>query len=203
MVLVIGAAGAGGMMALAVAVLVAAAAVAALVSAFLRWRGTRLVRCPETRRPVAVRLDLPHVVLSSLVAETDLRLKDCTRWPERRDCGQECLPQIARAPEDCRVVHIVGEWYHGKHCVYCGEPFDVIRWHDRQPAVRSPQGVTLQWSELAPETLPEVFATHAPVCWNCHIAESFRREHPELVVERPLPPETRPRPHGAHHPPAS
>ena len=27
--------------------------------------------------------------------------------------------------------------------------------------------------------------THLPVCWNCHIAESFRREHPELVVDRP------------------
>ena len=23
-----------------------------------------------------------------------------------------------------------------------------------------------------------------PVCWNCHIAESFRREHPDLVTDR-------------------
>jgi hypothetical protein len=25
----------------------------------------------------------------------------------------------------------------------------------------------------------------APVCWSCHIAESFRRTHPELIVDRP------------------
>jgi hypothetical protein len=24
-----------------------------------------------------------------------------------------------------------------------------------------------------------------PVCWNCHIAQTFRRVHPELVVVRP------------------
>ena len=38
------------------------------------------------------------------------------------------------------------------------------------------------------EQLPEIFATHQPVCWNCHIAESFRRLHPELVTDRPLEP---------------
>jgi hypothetical protein len=24
-----------------------------------------------------------------------------------------------------------------------------------------------------------------PVCWGCYVAQSFRREHPELVVYRP------------------
>jgi hypothetical protein len=33
--------------------------------------------------------------------------------------------------------------------------------------------------------LPEVFLTYAPVCWDCHIAETLRREHPELIVDRP------------------
>jgi hypothetical protein len=197
MALVIGAAGAGGKLALALGVLMVVAAGAALVAAYLRWRGTRIVRCPETRRPVAVELDLGHVVLSSLVKEPDLRLKDCSRWPERRDCGQDCLPQIARGPEECLVSRIVRDWYRGKRCVYCGGTFEDIHWHDRQPAVRSPLGVTLQWSDLRPERLPDVFATHAPVCWNCHVAESFRREHPELVVERPARPEGR----DTRHPP--
>jgi hypothetical protein len=26
---------------------------------------------------------------------------------------------------------------------------------------------------------------HWPVCWSCHMSETFRRAHPELVVERP------------------
>ena len=27
-------------------------------------------------------------------------------------------------------------------------------------------------------------ATSLPMCWNCHVAESFRRLHPELVTDR-------------------
>ena len=41
----------------------------------------------------------------------------------------------------------------------------------------------LVWAPL--EKLQEVLATHWPVCWNCHVAETFRREHPELVAHRP------------------
>ena len=38
---------------------------------------------------------------------------------------------------------------------------------------------------LAAESLPKIFATNAPLCWTCHQTASFRREHPELVIERP------------------
>jgi hypothetical protein len=41
----------------------------------------------------------------------------------------------------------------------------------------------------------ETMQTHLPVCWNCHIAQEFRREHSELVVDRSLP-----LPHRSHHP---
>jgi hypothetical protein len=30
-----------------------------------------------------------------------------------------------------------------------------------------------------------VLETHLPVCWDCYIAQSFVREHPDLVVYRP------------------
>jgi hypothetical protein len=30
----------------------------------------------------------------------------------------------------------------------------------------------------------DVLATHRPVCWNCAVAEGFRRAHPELVTDR-------------------
>jgi hypothetical protein len=43
----------------------------------------------------------------------------------------------------------------------------------------------VQWSEIPAEELPEVFETHLPVCWSCHIAETFRREYPKRVVDRP------------------
>jgi integrase len=50
-----------------------------------------------------------------------------------------------------------------------------------------PDRKTVQWSDLPAEKLPQVFETHRPVCWSCHIAQTFRRGHPELVVDRPGP----------------
>ena len=30
----------------------------------------------------------------------------------------------------------------------------------------------------------EAMSASLPVCWNCHVAPTFRREHPGLVVDR-------------------
>ena len=43
-------------------------------------------------------------------------------------------------------------------------------------AVLFPEQETMPWKEIA-EKLPEVFETPLPVCWSCHTAETFRREH--------------------------
>jgi hypothetical protein len=49
----------------------------------------------------------------------------------------------------------------------------------------SPDGRTMEWGEVRVEDLPEVLRTHRPVCWNCHVAESFRRQYPDLVIDAP------------------
>jgi len=161
-----------------------AVAAAVVLRTVLRWRGTRLVRCPETRAPAAVDVDLKEALVTELLGREHLRLRDCSRWPERAGCGQDCLAQVERAPEDCRVRTIVSEWYQGKNCAYCGRPFGEINWHDHRPALRTARGVTRQWSDVRPEALPGLFATCFPVCWDCHVTQSFRRQHPELVVDR-------------------
>lgn len=169
---------------LVVAAMVAAAG--ALVARFvLRWRGTRLVRCPETHAPAAVELDVRQALVDGLFGREHLRLRTCSRWPERAGCGEDCLAQVERTPEECRVRNIVNEWYRGKPCAFCGRTFGEIHWHDHKPALRGADGVTHEWNEMRPEQLPRLFETCAPVCWNCHIAESFRREHADLVVDRP------------------
>jgi hypothetical protein len=35
------------------------------------------------------------------------------------------------------------------------------------------------------DQLRNVLETHSPVCWDCHIAQEFRQDHPDLVVFRP------------------
>jgi len=154
--------------------------------AYFRLKDKMLITCPETKEPAAVNVDATRAAEQSILGEPHLRLSECSRWPERQGCGQECLSQIEAAPEDCLVRTVVARWYAGKACAYCGKPIEGIDWLGGQrPALLDPERKTVQWDQIRPEKLPEVFSKYTPVCWNCHITETFRREHPELVVERP------------------
>lgn len=155
-----------------------------VAGAFLRYRGKRVITCPETRKPAAVEVDARHAALTAAISHPDLRLKSCSRWPEREDCGQECLLQIELSPEGCLLRNILTDWYANKHCVSCGKKFGEIHWSDNKPALLSLEGRTVEWSELRPEEVPGLLATHYPVCWDCHITETFCREHPELIIDR-------------------
>jgi hypothetical protein len=154
-------------------------------AAWRRWRGTRIVTCPENERPAAVDLDLRYAMTGAIVGRPELSLRDCSRWPERKGCGQMCLAQVEESPESCLVRVMLEKWYEGKRCAYCRRAFGAIHWHDHKPGLRSPEGRLREWPAVPPETLPEVLLTHSPVCWNCLIAEGFRQRFPELVVDRP------------------
>ncbi len=156
-----------------------------LVAAWAAFRGVRIVVCPETREMVAVEVDARHAALSAPQGRPHLRLESCTRWPERKDCGQECLGQVESAPEACLLRNILNDWYEGKACAFCGRELAPIEWHDHKPALLSPEGRLVDWTGFPPEQVIDVLARHRPVCWNCRVTEGFRREHPELVTDRP------------------
>jgi hypothetical protein len=157
-----------------------------IMRSYFKLRGQRLVTCPETQKPAAVDLDAIPLARSAAFTTPHLRLSECSRWPERQGCGQECLEQIEAAPEGCLVRRIVANWYADKTCAICGKPVNVTEeWVGHVPALLNPEKKTVYWDKIAVEKLPEVFQTHSPVCWSCHIAETFRCEHPDLVVDRP------------------
>jgi hypothetical protein len=155
------------------------------VSAYMEFRGTRVVVCPETRQYVAVELDALHAAVSSTESEAELRLRSCTRWPEREGCDQDCVYQIANAPEECAVRTLLADFYEGRECVFCHKPFGELHWGEHKPALLRPYDRrTFVCRDLPAESLPFALDTYLPVCWDCHVAESFRREHPELVTDR-------------------
>jgi hypothetical protein len=51
-----------------------------LVRAYCRYRGTKIVTCPETERPAVVEVDAQHASLTSTVGLPDI-LENCWRWP--------------------------------------------------------------------------------------------------------------------------
>ena len=154
------------------------------IRTYLRYRGQRLITCPETKDPAAVHVDVAKAASKAFLGKEQVQLDQCSRWPERQNCGQECLSQVYADPEHCLVWNVVVDWYKGKSCAYCQKPFLEMHWHDRHRALLSPDRVAKQWNEIPAEKLPEVFRTHLPVCWDCYIAETFRRQNPDRVLDR-------------------
>ena len=152
--------------------------------AYFNFRGKHLVTCPETHAPAAVDIAAGEAAVGAFLNEPTLRLVECSRWPEHQSCGQDCLQQVEADPQNCLVWNIVSKWYQGKNCVFCRKPIGPLQHLDHAPALLGPDFRTSEWKHVLPEELPKVFSTHQPVCWNCHVAETFRRLHPELVTDR-------------------
>lgn len=169
---------------LVIAVL-ALAALARFLYALVRQRGQRVVTCPETQRPASVRVHSLRAALSSLRGRPKLQLNECSRWPEREGCGQECLADVQAASDGCMVHARLVRWYAGKQCALCGVDVDSVHWYSHQPGLLSPQGRTLEWSAIPVLDLEGILETHRPICWNCHVIEDVIQEHPERVVFRP------------------
>ena len=149
-----------------------------------KFGGERVIICPETGKQAMVELDVRRAMLSSLIGQTDLQLENCWRWPMKQDCGQECLLQIDMADENCLVRSVLEKWYRDKACAFCERPFGKIDLTDHKPAVLNAKGVTVEWKEIPMAVVMDTMATSLPVCWNCHVAQTFHREHADLIVDR-------------------
>lgn len=156
-----------------------------LVRSFSKYTGPQIVTCPETKKPAIVEVDSLHASLTSTVGLPDIRLQDCSRWPIKKQCGQECLTDLDVAPDRSLVSGVLMRWYRDKNCVYCSKLFQEVHWADHRPALLSPDGRLLAWNAVNLDNLQNVLETHSPVCWDCYIAQEFRLDHPDLVVFRP------------------
>ena len=172
--------------------LIAAALVAVLIYFGIRYfirtsekfGGAQVIICPETGKQAMVEVDARRAAFTSLIRQPEIRLESCWRWPLREDCGQECLLQLDIAPAECLVRSVLMKWYRGKKCAFCRQSFGKIELVDHKPVLLNLEGVTVEWGAISFTELNHAMETYLPVCWDCHIAQTFHREHPDLVVER-------------------
>jgi hypothetical protein len=155
--------------------------------AYAKARGPRVIVCPETTTPEVVEVDARRAAWTSLTDRTANRLVSCSRWPERQECGQDCLAQIESAPDGCLVRERLSKWYQGTLCAICARPFGEIQWFGHKPALLGPDRQIRGWGEVPAEELPEVLGTHFPICWDCQMVETFRARYPDLVLDDPRP----------------
>jgi hypothetical protein len=159
------------------------------VRAWRTYRGVHVIQCPETRKAAAVRVDTGHAALTALTQDAaDVQLASCSRWPERAGCDQACVPQIERDPKETRLDAILADIFTDQHCALCRKPIAGVPAIGHKPALRAPDGRTIPCDQIAPEHIEEMLDTHRIVCWDCDVAERFRREFPDRVIDVPGPP---------------
>jgi len=151
---------------------------------WFKLRGQRVVICPENQRQVVVSLNAAHAASTSFGGSPDLRLSECTRWPEKAGCGQQCLSQIREAGASCLVRNILVAWYRDKVCAACGQPIGEIDWAGSHPALLVGDQVSVEWDRVPADKLTGTLAGALPICFACHTANRLVKEHPELVTDR-------------------
>jgi hypothetical protein len=171
---------------LTVAVGWAAWRLARMASVWRRLSGTRLVTCTATGRSAAVRIDAKHAAVSTLVkASPETRMAECSLWATCGLCDRGCMPEALA--EESAIENVLLHWYAQRKCVYCGKSIRTALSLGHHAALLTPQGVTHEWSEVPANRVAESLKTNRPVCWNCHVAETFRRAYPDMVTDRPWP----------------
>lgn len=69
---------------------------------YFRTRGAWRVTCPEAGKTAFVRVAGGSIAEQAFLDQPCLRLSECSRWPLRGTCGQDCLEQIQAAREESR-----------------------------------------------------------------------------------------------------
>lgn len=153
--------------------------------AYVRFRGRHVVVCPATKTSSAVKVDGLHAALSAMWDRAEVRIADCTRWPRAAKCSQTCAAQVAAAPKDTTPEAMFTRWYAGKSCAICRRSISPVRTMEPHPGLYNVAARTVvNWEDIPPETIPAALESHLPVCENCVLVESFRRQRPDLVIDR-------------------
>ncbi len=62
-----------------------------MIHTFQRYRNKRVMTCPETEGLAEVDIDSRRAALTSAIGRPLLRIKNCTLWPKRKGCDEECI----------------------------------------------------------------------------------------------------------------
>lgn len=173
--------------------------IASFIALALRYRGKRIVTCPETHAPVSTEVSASLAAGTWIASRPRFVITSCSRWPERAGCDQACAPQIEASPEETLVRNIVAKWYAERTCAYCAKPVHDIGFGAVAPALLSADGVLREWKDIAPEKLPQVLASAVAVCARCEVVEDFRRRNPRRMIERPESPLREHAVHAGHY----
>jgi hypothetical protein len=153
---------------------------------YFRNRGVQAVRCPDSGHSAHVKVDRKFAFWMALRGQEHSRLESCSRWPEKADCGQECLAQLEASPEN--IERLLAKWYEGKSCAICSRSLTPTDWQRSRLAVLNREQKLFELRALTLESLASALENMRPLCWTCHQQERARQPIPvkHLKGERPV-----------------
>ncbi len=148
---------------------------------YYKNRGRQSVTCPDTGQPADVEVDRKFAFWAALRGQEHSRLEACSRWPEKGDCGQECLAQLDASPEN--VERLLTKWYAGKSCAICARGLTPADWQRSRLALLDGDQKLFELRAITLERLPFALEELRPLCWNCHQEERARQAVPARILK--------------------
>ena len=128
----------------------------------------RVIRCPSTSRPAAVRLESFRAGLArTLGREPKIELADCSRWPDASNCARGCMADIVRDFDATRLSTRIDRWRATSQCSKCGRVFGSEGSGRTRVNFVSPNGMVFEWNELPFDWLGEALESWQPLCGRC------------------------------------
>ena len=62
-----------------------------VIHTFQRYRNKRVMTCPETGSPAEINIDAQRAAFSSAFGRPLLKIKNCTLWPKKKGCDEDCI----------------------------------------------------------------------------------------------------------------
>ena len=170
------------------AVILVGLPIAFSLQSYFKNRGRRTVLCPENHRAVDVETDRKFAFLSAWRGKEHTRLQSCTRWPEKGDCGQECLAQVDPTPEN--IDRLLTQWSEGKACGLCGRLLTTADWRQGRLALLDESFKLVEMRQIELEQLSSTLENKRPLCWTCHQDQRARQAQPRRILKGERQPET-------------
>jgi len=162
------------------AALVTGLPVALSLQNYFQSRGRHPVTCPDSGQGVKVEIDRKFAFWTALRGQEHWRLQSCSRWPEKADCGQQCLAQLEPSPEN--IERLLTKWYEGKSCAICARALAPSDWQRSRLAVLNQEHRLFELRQMQLDELQATLQNMRPLCWNCHQEERARQVVPPSRV---------------------
>lgn len=88
-------------------------------------------------------------------------------------------------PHDAATTAQLKHFFEGKQCAACIRPIPPMHAGDLRPGLLNANThEAIAWDDIPAANLSTTLESHVAICSNCLMIETFRRQHPELVVDR-------------------